>query len=117
MALVAASRIEYKSEDGSQSVVFNEGDKVPASAFDKEVVEHLKELGSVVEPDTAASLDPDERDARIQELEAQLAELTGGGASGAASSPEQPVSNPAGTKKPSSAEASKATGQASGKTS
>jgi hypothetical protein len=92
------------------------GEKVTKKDFDgdEEVIEHLKSLGSLAEPDTAEALEPDERDARIQELEAELARLSATSAPGP-EGPETPLSNAAGTKKPTAAEAAKATGQASGK--
>jgi len=110
MTLVAATNLDF----GGGNVI-PAGEKVKKSDFEsEEVIEHLKSLGSLVEPDTATALEPDERDARIQELEAELARLTATSAPGP-EGPETPLSNPAGTKKPTAAEAAKATGQASGK--
>lgn len=94
MALVAVTDIN----DGSDDVV-HAGDTVKAGRFDKETLEHLKEIGSVVEPTKAETLEPDERDARIAELEAQLAELQDRGAKGP-QGPTTPVSNPAGKSNP-----------------
>jgi hypothetical protein len=104
MALVAVTDIN----DGN--TVTPAGSVVKKSDFDSEVLEHLQEIGSVAEVGPAQQ--EDDRDAQIAELQAKLAELTGG------AKPDQglqtPLSDAEGTKEPSKAEAAKATGQASG---
>jgi hypothetical protein len=105
MTLVAASNIDYISEDGSQKVYIPAGDPVKKGLLSDEVVEHLKTIGSIYEPTQAQALEPDERDARIAELEAQLIELRLVSGPPQTGGPEQPMSNPEGTEEPSEEEA------------
>jgi hypothetical protein len=73
MTLVAHTRIKHINEAGTQTVV-EEGDAVPGKVFTKDELDELKANGAVGEPPSApAALGPDERDARIAELEKQLA--------------------------------------------
>jgi hypothetical protein len=111
MAFVVRSRVDTGDE------VFEPGTTVKKSDFDDGVLDHLVGLGSVEE--VKAGQDEEDKAARIAELEAQLAALTGGGASGpnGGDTTEQPVSDPAGKQEPSKQEAKKATSQASGPTS
>jgi hypothetical protein len=69
MALYAVTNID----SGDKFIAA--GDTVKSNDFDKDTLEHLKEIGSVAEEKTRESLEPDERDAKIAELEAKLAEL------------------------------------------
>lgn len=85
--------------DGGEGKKIVAGDKVTKSTFTDEEWEGLLTAGAVAEPDRPADLEPDERDAKIAELEAKLAELMQTGAKGD-QGPETPRSNPAGTAKP-----------------
>ena len=91
MPLVAVTNIN----DGERVVAA--GETVSSKTFDKDVLDHLKEIGSVQEY-VVPDVDPDERDAEIAKLQARIAELEGG-AKGPLG-PETPQSNPAGTSKP-----------------
>jgi hypothetical protein len=80
MAEVALTRIVHGEEDGSRTVI-EEGGSV--KDLPKDVVDELREAGAVGTPPAAASGLADERDAlqaRVAELEAQLAEAKGDGA-------------------------------------
>jgi len=69
MTLVAASAIS----DGTNTI--DEGTAVPKGAFDDDTIEHLKEIGAIVEPDVISALEADEKDKLISDLQAQLKAL------------------------------------------
>jgi hypothetical protein len=104
MTLQAATNID----DGEK--VIPAGSTVKQSDFDKEVLQHLQDIGAIIEPDAGVE---DDRDAKIAELQAQLAALTAGGASATFEGPEQPTADGAGTEV-ASGDPEKAVGQASG---
>lgn len=67
--------------DGGEALQVAAGEKVTKSTFTDDEWAGLLAAGAVAEPDRPAELEPDERDARIRELEAQVAKLTQGNTS------------------------------------